>query len=212
MPSLPMFMFAAVLLGSPSPSQVPDPMEPFLSIFGITLETTTLEQARAKLGGPKAVHNGGDAAASACAQCYTGSDGTTLALVSHREMGGCESINWYELVRDETMATYSGDDRFVAPKDKRPKCSPLKGLSRSKIVGGRLKLGMTEAQVTRVLGKPSERAASRATYSSEVPMKMTKEDETRLKDHGDFTTLRVVEVEFADGRATAITVSQVTSN
>jgi hypothetical protein len=193
-----MFMFAAVLLGSPPSAKVPDPMEPFLSFLGVTLEETNLEQAQAKLGGPKAVHNGGDAAASMCAQCYTGSDGTTLVLVSNKEMGGCSITNEYWVLQSESLADYSGDERRVVAKDNRPVCSHLKGLSRSSLVGGRLKLGMTKAQVLK--------------YSSAVPAKMTNEEKVRLKGQGEFTTLRSVTVDFADGRAVDISAFQATSN
>jgi hypothetical protein len=211
-PSLPMFMFAAVLLGSPPSAKVPDPMEPFLSFLGVTLEETTLEQAQAKLGGPKAVHNGGDAAASMCAQCYTGSDGTTLVLVSNKEMGGCSITNEYWVLQSESLADYSGDERRVVAKDNRPVCSHLKGLSRSSLVGGRLKLGMTKAQVLKLMGKPSKSSGSRVSYSSAVPAKMTNEEKVRLKGQGEFTTLRSVTVDFADGRAVDISAFQATSN
>lgn len=177
-----------------------------------------LQGAQGSLGKAGVRHNGGDAAASARAECYVGRDGTTLALISNDEMGGGTTITAFQIVARAALANYSTDDRYAVPSGKRPRCAPSKTVSRSTATGGGLRLGMTQEEVRRLLGTPGKTSADHLTFTSESKVPMTPEDRKAIANAGgsppegdSFDRARWVRVEFEHGKAVAIRTSQVTT-
>jgi hypothetical protein len=208
----------AALFASVSFSATPDRLEQHMTILGVTLEKTTLQEAQRILGPAEVRHNGGDAGASASGECYVGADGATLALVSNSEMGGGTTITNAQLVARGSQPDYSSDDRYVVPPEHRPPCAALKSLSRATRTQGGLRLGMTEGEVRRLLGKPSESGEGYLLFTSEAKLPMTPEQRKRIEENYHskwddyFIRGRAVRVEFDGGKATAIRASQITSS
>jgi hypothetical protein len=59
-----------------------DPLEPHVTVLGVTVEETTLQEAVALLGTTEVRHNGLYACEGARSACYAGRDGTVLLLSS----------------------------------------------------------------------------------------------------------------------------------
>jgi len=199
-------------------AEEPDRLEPHMTVVGVTLERTTLLEAQRLLGRADLRHNGGDAAASASAECYVGPDGTALALLSNSEMGGGTTITEYQLVSREALADYSGDTRYVVPRENRPRCAILTSLSRSTATTGGLRLGLPIEDLRRLLGDPSEVSADHVVFSSEARVPMTAEQKKAFEAYNspdrteDFMVRgRLLRIELAGGKVIAIRASQVTS-
>jgi hypothetical protein len=194
-----------------------DRLEPHMTVLGVALEETSLSEAQRI---PAEVrHNGGDAGASASGECYVGADGTTLALVSNSEMGGGAVITDVQLVARGSHPDYSGDDGYAVPPERRPRCATSASLSESTATSGGLRLGLTRADVLRLLGRPTESDEHRVLFTSEAKVPMTPGQRKALKpytgeDRRDdyLVRLRAVLVELAGGRVTAIRLTQVTSS
>jgi hypothetical protein len=208
-------LLAASLAGH-APASERDLLAPHMKVLGVNLESTTLEGAQRLLGRATPRRNGGDAAASTTAECYVGRDGTMLVLVSG-ELGGGKIITAFELVTREELADFSGGESYLVPAEKRPRCAPGKRLSRSTATQGGLRLGMTEAEVRRLLGPPKEAADDHLVFTSEGTEPMTPEQRkaSSAQNAGtpadSFDRFRSVRVELEWGRAIAIRVSQATT-
>jgi hypothetical protein len=218
--TLRMALAAAVLCGvSPAYADPPDPLARHMRLLGVALEATTLGGAQRILGEAEISQNGGDAGAAATAECYAGRDGTTLALVSSDEMDGGTTISIFQLVAREELAEYSMDYRYIVPSSMRPRCAPLRALSRSTATDGGLHLGMTKSQVRRLLGEPSSATEESLTFRSAHKVRLSLEQKKALEANGSnellagpFVRGRWLTVEFEGGKAVAIRASQGTSN
>jgi hypothetical protein len=139
-----------------------------MTILGVSLEKSTLKEAQRRLGTTTVRDNGGDAGANASGECYVGPDGTTLAFVSHGEMGGGTRITSYQLVAEQRAANYSGDpENYEAPVRARPRCARLADLSATTATGGGLRLGMSASDIVDKLGPPDSWSADELHYSSQ---------------------------------------------
>ncbi len=195
-----------------------DRLDRHMTIVGMTLEKTTLQEAQRVLGPAEIRHNGGDAGASASGECYVGADGTTLALISNSEMGGGTTITDVQLVARGSQPDFSSDDRYVVPPERRPPCVALRSLSRATATAGGLRLGMTKDEVLRLVGKPIQSEERRLMFTSEAKVPMTPEQKKAFDAYNGgqqsedyLIRARGILVEFAGGKVTAIRLSQVTS-
>jgi hypothetical protein len=195
-----------------------DRLDVHMTVLGVTLEKTTLLEAQTLLGPADLRHNGGDAAASASAECYVGADGTVLALISNSEMGGGTTITSFQLVEREVLLDYSQSVKYVVPSVMRPKCVILRALSRVTATAGGLNLGMNLDEVQRLLGRPLESSPGHVTFSSEAKVPLTPEqmkafatESPALLKEGYMTRLRTIRADLVDGKVAALRVYQVTS-
>jgi len=208
---------AGAVVGHAAPTEA-DPLGPHMTVLGVTLELTTLLDAQVLIGPADLRHNGGDAAASASSECYVGRDGTMLALTSTSEMGGGTTVTNFQLVEREALADFSEGVGYVVPSAGRPRCVPLKALSRSTPTAGGLRLGMKMDDVQRLLGKPREAGSNHAVFISEAKVPLTPEQTKALAAsnpssvrEGFLIRQRTVRVEFAGGRVVAIRAYQVST-
>jgi hypothetical protein len=174
----------------------------YVSVLGLTLEKSTLEEAQGRFKSGSIVHNGGDAAASVTLLCYVGPDGTSLVLTSSEIEGGTY-INGYQLLANRALADFGASDTgYRVPATFDPKCASLAKVKRSLRIGA-LGLGMTREEVVQVLGRPSKAQGSTLVYVEQttVTIRGTK-----------FDLLRYLSIEFQDKRSVAVSMSQVTSS
>jgi hypothetical protein len=198
-------LLPVVLLSASAPVRGDDRLGAHMTIAGITLEETTLEDARLLLGPAEVRHNGGDAAASTWGACYQGADGTTLALLSSDEMGGGTTLTDFQLVAPGEEPDFSTYDDYAVPPDLRPICGELGSLSRATATEGGLRLGMTIAEVRGLLGTPVDQDERSLLFTT------VDEAPTRSEREEPYTLWRSLRVEFAGGVVTAIRATQVTS-
>jgi hypothetical protein len=194
------------LLASASATAAPsDPLQPHMSILGVTVAKSTPSQAQAVLGRSERRIIGSDSE-GAKAQCYEGSDGTVLLLVSNTVLSGDE-VAFYQLLTDVALATGVGGGPL--PARELPRCAPHKTLSRSTRNGGGLHLGMTVDQVKKRMGSAGVVRGNAIVFSSErkLPLALTNED----GGSDPYFLSRSVRVEFLEGRAVAIRVYETTS-
>lgn len=139
-----------------------------LTVLGVELHKDTLANVQNRLGVAE-VRRYGDAAASGTGLCYVGADGTVLAFISVNEMGeGRQLVTDFHLASKESMVVYSpAAPGYVVPPSSRPRCSQLRKLSRGTATLGGLRLGMTTAQVTKMLGRPTEASPEALVYLGE---------------------------------------------
>lgn len=193
------FVLAALVAG---PTLADDRLATHMSVLGLVLEKSTFDDAIRVLGRTERRHNGGDAHGSATGACYSGADGTVLALVSHSEMGGDVRITHFELVARGELADFSGDPGYyVVPKQLRPRCARTAKVSRTTPMGGDVHLGMTRKQVRGLLGDPSRSGLKSLSYDSEEP----------VHDAPECATSRTLTVEFQRDRVIAVRADQITS-
>jgi hypothetical protein len=164
----PVYLLAAFLLANPPPDgKAFSGLTPHMRIRSVRLMQTTFKDARRQFGPAEIVHNGGDAAASAYGACYVGRDGTTLALISVSEMGGGKVIADYQLVAKEADADFHGDRGTAWPwslQPRRPPCLQTTSVSKITQNEGGLRLGMSEREVRRLLGRPTQQSANSMTW------------------------------------------------
>lgn len=176
-----------------------DPLERFQGIRGLKVESSTFDDAQGVFGRSQVHDNGEDAGDHACAVCYVGEDGTVLVLGSHGEMNGCSEIGWFDLVARadvwEDRTRRFQRDKVLAT------CAPSETLSRAVATDGGLRLGMTQAEVSRLLGKPKYVRESEWSYSATVP----------VPGDGEFATQRGVGIRFKNDRVIQITADKLTS-
>ena len=183
-------------------------LEPHMTIAGLRLEEATLESAMRRLGtvdrkdwlkGTKSPF-----------LCYVGPDGTRLGL----GFGASESlpILWrFELVGPGAELEYRPTS--AVPRADRPTCRPVKNLS-AQTKGG-LRLGMTKAEVTSLLGMENGGSGENSwAYSGAQRLELTPAQREILIEAGvspvDFLVERDLRLEFRAGRLVAIRVKQLT--
>lgn len=205
----------SVALLAPHASPASDRLAPHMAILDLRLSEDTFADAERLLGPAEVKENSGEAAASALAACYVGSDGTTLALISTGGFRGGR-LTMYQLVARVTLANFSGDfgGDYVVPLAKRPRCARSAKLSHKTPTLGGLRLGMRSDEVLRLLGNPCDKAEASLGFCSEEALHPTADEVKRLKKQagqGDYTTLHVSRwliVEFEHGKVVAIRAEQ----
>jgi hypothetical protein len=160
-----------------------------VSTVAITLEETRLDKVEQLLGGTTGAK--GDAGDSVGWLCFHGTDGRN-AWILWLESGEIDgpyigSFQWQLISSDAEI------DR---------RCHALSGSATIKLALP-LKLGMTKAQLLRVLGKPSLRRGQRLIYLHE---------HQGSSNGVPFDSSNIVMVRFRGGEVTSIAVSKTTSS
>ena len=183
-------------------------LEPHMATAGLRLEEATLESAMRRLGtvdrkdwmkGTKAPF-----------VCYVGPDGTRLGL------GFGTSEGLLVLERFEIMAPGTNVEtvpNYTIAEADRPRCVPVMKLAGE--TSGRLRLGMTRAEVNTLLGKENGGAGEDSwSYSGSVRLELSPVQADILREAGvppeDFLVERELRLEFKKDRLVAIRVRQVT--
>jgi hypothetical protein len=183
-------------------------LEPHMATAGLRLEEATLESAMLRLGtvdrkdwlkGTKAPFI-----------CYVGPDGARLGL-GFGASEGLLVLRRFELAAPGTSLEYVPNTP-IAEAD-RPGCVPVMKLAGE--TSGRLRLGMTRAEVNALLGKENGgTGADSWTYSGSLRLELSPAQRDILKDAGvlpeDFLVERELRLEFRSGRLVAIRARQVT--
>lgn len=184
-------------------------LEPHMSTSGLRLEEATLESAMRRLGtvdrkdwlkGTKAPF-----------VCYVGPDGTRLGL-GFGTSEGLLVLRRFELAASGTNLEYV-PNYSIAEVD-RPRCVPVMKLAGE--TSGRLRLGMTRAEVNALLGKENGGAGEDSwSYSGSVKLQLSPAQADILREAGvtpeDFFVERELRLEFKKDRLVAIRVRQLTS-
>lgn len=198
-------ILALLVAASPGLGRAADRLGPHVSVLGVALEDATMQEAQLLLGPAELRRDGGDAAAGAWRQCYAGGDGTTLSFVSNAELGGGTRITELQLVAPGAELDFGdADTGYVVPPELRPRCARLRTLTRGAGTEGGLRLGMTEEEVLRLVGVPSDAGDDHLEFMSEQELRAEQDVEAVL------TRYRTLRVELSDGKVTAIRAWQVT--
>ena len=183
-------------------------LEPHMATAGLRLEEATMESAMRRLGavdrkdwlkGTKAPF-----------VCYVGPDGTRLGL-GFGTSEGLLVLKRFELAAPGTNLEYV-PSYDIAEVD-RPRCVPVMKLAGE--TSGRLRLGMTRAEVNALLGKENGGAGEDSwSYSGSVTLELSPAQADILREAGvapeDFFVERELRLEFKKNRLVAIRVRQVT--
>ena len=183
-------------------------LEPHMATAGLRLEEATMESAMRRLGavdrkdwlkGTKAPF-----------VCYVGPDGTRLGL-GFGTSEGLLVLKRFELAAPGTNLEYV-PNYDIAEVD-RPRCVPVMKLAGE--TSGRLRLGMTRAEVNALLGKENGGAGEDSwSYSGSVKLELSPAQADILREAGvppeDFFVERELRLEFKKDRLVAIRVRQIT--
>jgi len=183
-------------------------LEPHMATAGLRLEEATLESAMRRLGavdrkdwlkGTKAPFI-----------CYVGPDGTRLGL-GFGTSEGLLVLRRFELAAPGTNLEYVPN--YTIAEVDRPRCVPVMKLAGE--TSGRLRLGMTRAEVNALLGKENGGAGEDSwSYSGSVKLELSPAQADILREAGvppeDFFVERELRLEFKKNRLVAIRARQVT--
>lgn len=183
-------------------------LEPHMATAGLRLEEATLESAMRRLGtvdrkdwlkGTKTPFI-----------CYVGPDGTRLGL-GFGTSEGLLVLRRFELAAPGANLEYVPD--YTIAEADRPRCVPVMKLAGE--TSGRLRLGMTRAEVNTLLGKENGGAGEDSwSYSGSVKLELSPAQADILREAGvppeDFFVERELRLEFKKDRLVAIRVRQVT--
>jgi hypothetical protein len=218
---------ALALAGSPDGEPSPEDeatfrrLEAHMSVAGLRLEDATLESTMRLLG--EVDRKDWLKGSRAPFLCYVGPDGTRLGL-GFTTIEGSPILRRFELAAPGALLEYLPAQ--AVPEGDRPVCARVRRLSAE--TGGRLRLGMTRAEVTSLLGKGTAGSPSRARtpsgsgssprdfwdYSGSVTLTLTPAQREILLgagvSPGDLVVERELRVEFQDGRLLAIRARQLT--
>ncbi len=177
-----------------------------LTILSITILQHSLREVQAKLG-PARIYRDYDEGHSVRRLCYTSSnesDGTTVVFESGPLGGMGETITWVSLL--------SGEVEFA----KRSMCRHSRLVSREISTPGGLKLGLSESQVTAILGEPVEVAEARLSFKYLGRRLMTKREFERFKKAYPhitypefFDVSSGVEITFRDGKVISLNIYKI---
>lgn len=188
----------------PPPSKIETPSANF-EILGITLFDDNLFRTVTRRLGKATEVERGDAATGRNQLCYTSADGT-IHLVF--EQGEVESV----------LYVFSGGPTWEGSN----LCNPTQAVSNSIATRSGLRMGMTVAQVRRILGVPSVQKADRILYSRQTkkrtPPKLLEEirkhdpnhySDKEFHEQFDFYDETVyIECRFTNSKLTYLAISQ----
>jgi hypothetical protein len=127
-----------------------------LNLAGIVVGESKLSDVRKKFPSGNIFHDG-DAGNSVYVLCYQGKDGTIAAFESSGEMGGADHI--------VTFASVMGKDTSYRFKQH---CLMSDSINREIKSFTGLHLGMTKADVKKIMGTPSKEISTLILYNYEV--------------------------------------------
>ncbi len=157
-----------------------------LSILGITIGKSTLDDVKTKFKS-KEIYHEGDAGNTLYVLCFKISNGQTIAFESGELRGDTHIVNSISINN---------------PKDayRLDKVCEKTTLIKTKLAINGLSLGMSPELIKRLKGKPSQQTANSLLYKYEVKEKAEK---------GEMDIVSSFAIEFKQDFATAITASKV---
>ncbi|MBC7540661.1 MAG: hypothetical protein H7281_17710 [Bacteriovorax sp.] len=156
-----------------------------LSILGITIGKSTLEDVKSKFKS-KDIYYQGDAGESLYVLCYKSSNGSTIAFESGETGGNAHTVSTISI--NGTKVPYRLN-----------KICEKTSLIRSKLVINGISLGMSPDLIKRLKGKPSKQSANSLLYQFEIQEK----NEKRQLD-----IISRLEIEFNQDIVSALTASK----
>jgi hypothetical protein len=175
------------------------------TILGLAIGRASLKDVQAKLGNANVTRVSRDEE-SDISVCYVSPiDGTVLVFYSGA-MGGWKDITWFALWSREATFPHASQ------------CTPSKLVSQGLRTPSGVRLGLTKADLERILGKPKERGTKSLKYSYLCRKKMTEEEITRFKTmdwdvRSDpyFDRMSWIEVRYTESTTSRIEVGEITS-
>jgi hypothetical protein len=183
-------------------------LEPHMATAGLRLEEATLESAMRRFG--TVDRQDWLKGTRAPFICYVGPDGTRLGL-GFGTSEGLLVLRRFELAAPGTSLECV-PNHSIAEVD-RPRCVAVMKLAGE--TTGRLRLGMTRAEVNTLLGKENGGAGEDSwSYSGSVKLQLSPAQADILREAGvppeDFLVERELRLEFKADRLVGIRVRQVT--
>jgi len=179
------------------------PAESNFRIAGLTLDSASPQQIRAKFGDATEVKRG-DAASSRNQICYESSAGTTHLIF---ESGEVESV----------LYLFEGGPKW----DGMEFCALSPAVSSRVSMAGGLRLGLAPEQVKAILGTPNTTASDKLVYCFGFRKKATAKDLARLRKHNpdmsdtefhesfDYSDVEAyIEARFASGKLNYLAISR----
>ena len=178
--------------GEITSNSVSKPISPsHLTILGLTLGTSTLADIKTQLG-DVAVIDRGDAGLSLRLACYIAANGDDTQLVFESgAMGGWTKLTGFRIFLDK--------NRRDTPKQ----CRVSRRIGRHLRTAGGLGLGLSKAQVVKLLGLPAVTDNNKFTYESVTTKRV-------LADTFDIQT--VIEIDFDEMSVSSVNVSRTETN
>jgi hypothetical protein len=182
-------------------------LEPHMVVAGLRIEEATLESAMRRLG---AVDRRDWMKAKAPYVCWAGPDGTRLGL-GFGTSGGLLVLRRFEVAG--AGAELEHVPGYTIPPADRPTCKAVKRLPAD--TEGRLRVGMTKAEVIVLLGASSDGSGGSAwSYVGSVKLELSQAQRDILLEAGvrpeDFLVERELRLEFRKDRLVAIRARQLT--
>ncbi len=175
---------------SPSAAvSAPSNLDAEMGVFGLTIGESTLKDAVAKLGAAKKYYTDPGTTESPVAVCYVLSDPArfgTNHIVTEFLSG---SAGGWSTVTDIKISEIGGSSP--------PNCSVLKPDTPEPAAGG-LRLGMSAADVSGLLGDPAKQVGNEWTYSI-------------VEQTGNTGTTQGINIDFLDGQAVQLEIYSVTT-
>jgi hypothetical protein len=154
-----------------------------LSVLGITIGKSTLEDVKSKFKS-KDIYHQGDAGESFYVLCYKSSNGSMIAFESGETGGSAHTVN--------TISINGSKEQYRLNKI----CEKT-SLIKSKLSINGISLGMSPDLIKRLKGKPSKLSASVLLYQFEI-------QEKNVKDQTDIVSK--LEIKFNQDIVLALTV------
>lgn len=176
------------------------------TILGLTIGRASLKDVQAKLG-TASVRRVSHDEESDVSVCYVSPlDGTVLVFYSGA-MGGWKDITWFALWSREATFPHASQ------------CATSKAVSRSLHTQSGIGLGLTNADLEQIVGKPTEHATRSLKYNFLCRRKMTADEINRFKVANDwdvqnnpyFDRTSWIEVRHTGSTATRIEVGSLDS-
>lgn len=176
------------------------------TIRGFAIGHASLKDVQTKLGNAKIVRVSRDEESDVLVCYISPADGTVLAFYSGA-MGGWEDVTYF--------AVWSREAAFPNAL----KCTSSASVSRSLSTDSGLRLGLTDAEVKAIAGKPTRLGPTSVKYDYSCRRKMTKEEMTEFKISNNwevrsdpyFDRMSWIEVRFRNSTASRIEIGRIES-
>ena len=176
------------------------------TILGLAIGRASLKDVQAKLGSANVTRVLREEE-SDVSICYVSpADGTVLVFYSG-VMGGGKDITWFALWSREAAFPHTSQ------------CTPSKLVSRSLGTQSGLRLGLTKADLERIVGKPTERGPESVKYNYLCRKKMTEDEIKGFKTANNWDVrsdpysdrMSWIEVWYGDSTTSRIEIGEIES-
>ncbi|MGB9073054.1 MAG: hypothetical protein WCC22_10330 [Terriglobales bacterium] len=176
------------------------------TILGLAIGRASLKDVQTKLGSAIVTRVSREEE-SDVSICYVSpADGTVLVFYSG-VMGGGEDITWFALWSREAAFPHASQ------------CTPSKMVSRGLGTQSGVRLGLTKADLERIVGKPTERGPKSVKYNYLCRKKMTEDEIKGFKTANNwdvrsdpyFDRMSWIEVRYRDSTASRIEIGEIES-